>query len=93
MAFLHRELGAPWPDVSDAALLADPDAWLGAELGRARRRADLERVDAGQALARLLPWATGDAARLRGAGAGAGRGAERLAGPGGLRRAGSRCWR
>ncbi|MFD7504891.1 ATP-dependent RNA helicase [Streptomyces sp. NPDC059850] len=64
MAFLYRELGAPWPDVSEAALLADPDAWLGMELGRARRRADLERVDAGQALARLLPWATGDAARF-----------------------------
>ncbi|WP_063732262.1 ATP-dependent RNA helicase [Streptomyces sp. RTd22] len=64
MAFLHRELGAPWPDVSEAALLADPDAWLGVELGRARRRADLERVEAGQALARLLPWATGDAARF-----------------------------
>jgi ATP-dependent helicase HrpB len=64
MAFLHRELGAPWPDVSEAALLADPDAWLGVELGRARRRADLGRVDAGQALARLLPWTTGDAARF-----------------------------
>ncbi|MFD8864146.1 ATP-dependent RNA helicase [Streptomyces sp. NPDC059590] len=64
LAFLHRELGGAWPDVSDPALLADLDAWLGPELGRARRRADLERVDAGQALARLLPWATGDAARF-----------------------------
>ncbi|WP_065958470.1 ATP-dependent RNA helicase [Streptomyces sparsogenes] len=64
LAFLRREMGAPWPDVSDPALLADLDAWLGPELDRARRRADLERVDAGQALARLLPWATGDAARL-----------------------------
>ncbi|MEU9791070.1 ATP-dependent helicase C-terminal domain-containing protein [Streptomyces sparsogenes] len=64
LAFLRREMGAPWPDVSDPALLADPDAWLGPELDRARRRADLERVDAGQALGRLLPWATGDAARL-----------------------------
>ncbi|MEU5026952.1 ATP-dependent helicase HrpB [Streptomyces milbemycinicus] len=64
LAFLHRELGAPWPDVSDPALLAELDAWLGPELDRARRRADLERVDAGQALARLLPWATGDAARF-----------------------------
>jgi ATP-dependent helicase HrpB len=66
LAFLHRELGAPWPDVSEAALLA-PDRvedWLGPELGRARRRADLERVEAGQALSRLLPWATGDAARF-----------------------------
>ncbi|MEU7240896.1 ATP-dependent helicase HrpB [Streptomyces sparsogenes] len=64
LAFLRREMGDPWPDVSEPALLADPDAWLGPELDRARRRADLERVDAGQALGRLLPWATGDAARL-----------------------------
>ncbi|TJZ51057.1 ATP-dependent helicase HrpB [Streptomyces piniterrae] len=64
MAFLHRELGAPWPDVSDAALLERVEEWLGVELGRARRRADLARIDAGQALARLLPWATGDAARF-----------------------------
>ncbi|MER6309924.1 ATP-dependent helicase C-terminal domain-containing protein, partial [Streptomyces sp. NPDC001657] len=64
MAFLHRELGAPWPDVSDAALLARVEDWLGVELGRARRRADLERVDTGAALARLLPWASGDAARF-----------------------------
>jgi ATP-dependent helicase HrpB len=40
------------------------DEWLEPELGRARRRADLARIDAGQALNRLLPWATGDAARL-----------------------------
>ncbi|MFK0265039.1 ATP-dependent helicase C-terminal domain-containing protein [Streptomyces angustmyceticus] len=64
MGFLHRELGAPWPDVSDAALLERVEEWLGVELGRARRRADLARVDAGQALSRLLPWATGDAARF-----------------------------
>ncbi|MFD4128846.1 ATP-dependent helicase HrpB [Streptomyces globisporus] len=64
LAFLHRVPGAPWPDVSDGALLADPDAWLEPELSRARRRSDLGRIDAGQALRRLLPWATGDAARL-----------------------------
>ncbi|MFD5397397.1 ATP-dependent helicase HrpB [Streptomyces sp. NPDC127097] len=64
MAFLHRELGAPWPEVSDAALLECVEEWLGVELGRARRRADLERIDAGQALARLLPWASGEAARF-----------------------------
>ncbi|MFF0508426.1 ATP-dependent helicase HrpB [Streptomyces fimicarius] len=64
LAFLHRELGAPWPDVSDEALLAETGAWLEPELSRARRRADLGRIDAGQALRRLLPWATGDAARL-----------------------------
>ncbi|GGU60391.1 ATP-dependent helicase HrpB [Streptomyces daghestanicus] len=64
LAFLHRHRGAPWPDVSDEALLARVAEWLEPELSRARRRADLARVDAGQALARLLPWATGEAARL-----------------------------
>ncbi|MFD4278341.1 ATP-dependent helicase HrpB [Streptomyces cyaneofuscatus] len=64
LAFLHRVLGAPWPDVSDDALLADPDGWLEPELSRARRRSDLGRIDAGQALRRLLPWATGEAVRL-----------------------------
>ncbi|MEU2871496.1 ATP-dependent helicase C-terminal domain-containing protein [Streptomyces olivoreticuli] len=64
LAFLHRELGATWPDVSDEALLEGIDDWLGWDLDRARRRSDLERLDAGKALERLLPWASGDAARL-----------------------------
>ncbi|MFC8589953.1 ATP-dependent helicase HrpB [Streptomyces atroolivaceus] len=64
LAFLHRVLGAPWPDVSDGALLARADEWLEPELSRAGRRADLARIDAGQAVRRLLPWATGDAVRL-----------------------------
>ncbi|NEB40470.1 ATP-dependent helicase HrpB [Streptomyces sp. SID14515] len=64
LAFLHRVLGSPWPDVSDEALLAETGAWLEPELSRARRRADLGRIDAGQALRRLLPWATGEGARL-----------------------------
>ncbi|MFI6118456.1 ATP-dependent helicase HrpB [Streptomyces sp. NPDC051064] len=64
LAFLHRVLGAPWPDVSDAALLDRADEWLEPELSRAGRRADLARIDAGQAVRRLLPWATGEAARL-----------------------------
>ncbi|MFF1730185.1 ATP-dependent helicase HrpB [Streptomyces sp. NPDC058247] len=66
LAFLHRTLGAPWPDVSDDALHARVDEWLEPELGKARRRSDLGRIDAGQALRRLLPWASGDAARLDG---------------------------
>ncbi|TSB12413.1 ATP-dependent helicase C-terminal domain-containing protein, partial [Streptomyces benahoarensis] len=64
MAFLHGELGEPWPEVSDAALLERAGEWLGVELDRARRRADLERIDAGAALGRLLPWASGDAVRF-----------------------------
>ncbi|MGW7083030.1 ATP-dependent helicase HrpB [Streptomyces sp. NPDC054871] len=64
LAFLHRHLGAPWPDVSESALHARVDEWLEPELSKARRRADLRRIDAGQALSRLLPWATGEATRL-----------------------------
>ncbi|MDF9812569.1 ATP-dependent helicase HrpB [Streptomyces sp. SPB162] len=64
LAFLHRELGAPWPDVSEQALLDGMDDWLGPELAAARRRADLERVDAGGPLGRLLPWGGGAAARF-----------------------------
>ncbi|MGP4042833.1 ATP-dependent helicase HrpB [Streptomyces sp. 2A115] len=64
LGFLRHHLGAPWPDVSEDALHARVDEWLEPELSRARRRADLERIDAGQALARLLPWASGEAARF-----------------------------
>lgn len=64
LAFVRLRLGPPWPDVSDDALHARVAEWLEPELGRARRRADLGRIDAGQALGRLLPWASGEAARL-----------------------------
>ncbi|TXJ72791.1 DEAD/DEAH box helicase [Streptomyces lavendulae] len=64
LAFLRARLGEPWPDMSDEALYARAEQWLEPELGRARRRADLTRIDAGQALARLLPWASGEAGRL-----------------------------
>lgn len=64
LGFLHRVLGAPWPDVSDGPLLDRAGEWLEPELSRARRRADLARIDAGQCLPRILPWATGEAARL-----------------------------
>ncbi|KPI34164.1 Helicase ATP-dependent domain protein [Actinobacteria bacterium OV450] len=65
LAFLHRTLGGAWPDVADDhVLLERAGDWLEPELSRARRRADLGRIDAGQALNRLLPWATGEAVRL-----------------------------
>ncbi|MFB7722456.1 ATP-dependent helicase HrpB [Nocardia sp. NPDC056100] len=56
LEFLHRTLGAPWPAMDNQALLDDSESWLGPELATANRRADLERIDAGQALRRLLPW-------------------------------------
>ncbi|NAZ88553.1 ATP-dependent helicase C-terminal domain-containing protein, partial [Kineococcus indalonis] len=62
VACLRAALGEPWPDLSDAALAADPAAWLGPELGRVRSRAHLQRLDVAAALRRALPWEA--AARL-----------------------------
>ncbi|HEV7720611.1 MAG TPA: ATP-dependent helicase HrpB [Iamia sp.] len=47
-----------WPDLSDAALLADLDDWLAPGLAGARSRRDLERVDLVGALRTRLgyPW-------------------------------------
>ncbi|MFE4614668.1 ATP-dependent helicase HrpB [Streptomyces sp. NPDC056747] len=64
LAFLYGEVGEPWPDVADGALVDRAGEWLEPELSRASRRADLGRIDAGAALRRLLPWATGEAGRL-----------------------------
>lgn len=54
LAFAHAALGDPWPDVSDQALLDRAEDWL--DLSRARRRADLAKIDVTSALRRLLPW-------------------------------------
>jgi ATP-dependent helicase HrpB len=62
LATLHRVLGPPWPDVSDEALLADPDRWWTGPFTAARTRADLARIDAGAVLRATLDWAR--AARL-----------------------------
>ncbi|WP_019854390.1 ATP-dependent helicase HrpB [Actinopolyspora mortivallis] len=56
VAFLRRVFGSPWPDTSEAALLETMDTWLEPELSTASCRADLNTIDAGQALHRLLPW-------------------------------------
>jgi ATP-dependent helicase HrpB len=56
LALLHAVLGDPWPDVSDSALLDAVPVWLGPELARARRRADLAKIGVHGALSRLLPW-------------------------------------
>lgn len=59
LATLHRAFGdsgggGGWPDVSDAALLADPDRWWDHRFARARSRADLARIDAATAVRALL---------------------------------------
>lgn len=56
MALLHRALSSPWPDVSDDALLAGLEHWLGPDLARVRGTRDLRRLDVVAAVRRLLPW-------------------------------------
>jgi ATP-dependent helicase HrpB len=65
VALLHRELGPSWPDLSDAALLADLERIVGPFLLGARRRADLARVPAGDVLrSQLSPSQLADLDRL-----------------------------
>ena len=54
--FLHRAIGDPWPDVSDATLTHDLDAWLGPQLARVRSAQDLRRIDVAAALRARVPW-------------------------------------
>ncbi|WP_314193122.1 ATP-dependent helicase C-terminal domain-containing protein [uncultured Arthrobacter sp.] len=62
LALLHRELGDPWPDMSEHALLARLDDWLGPELEALAGGAATSGIDLTDPLRRLLPWP--DAARL-----------------------------
>ncbi|MFF6882438.1 ATP-dependent helicase HrpB [Streptomyces sp. NPDC012421] len=64
LAFLRGAVGGAWPEVTEEALVERAEEWLEPELSRAARRADLGRIDAGEALRRLLPWASGEAGRL-----------------------------
>lgn len=56
LAIVHRYLGTPWPEVSDAALLAHLDEWLAPELATAGRSGRLDTIDLAPALRRLVPW-------------------------------------
>lgn len=62
LALLHRELGDPWPDVSEPALLARLGEWLAPELEALAGGAATSAIDLTDPLRRLLPWP--DAARL-----------------------------
>ena len=56
LALLHRELGDPWPDVSDAALLERLPEWLGPELEKVAAGRALSALSLTDPLRRLLPW-------------------------------------
>ncbi|CAN7365651.1 ATP-dependent helicase HrpB [Arthrobacter sp. LjRoot14] len=62
LALLHHELGSPWPDVSEGALLSRLDDWLAPELETLAGGAATAGIDLTEPLRRLLPWP--DAARF-----------------------------
>jgi ATP-dependent helicase HrpB len=56
LALLHRAIGSPWPDMSDAALTDSLDTWLGPEIDALATGTPAGRIDLASALRRLLPW-------------------------------------
>ncbi|UNK46348.1 ATP-dependent RNA helicase [Arthrobacter sulfonylureivorans] len=62
LAMLHRELGEPWPDVAEPALLARLADWLSPELEALAGGKPAASVNLAEPLRRLLPWP--DAARF-----------------------------
>lgn len=56
LALLHRELGEPWPEISEAALLARWQDWLVPEIDALVAGTPADRLDLTSALRRLLPW-------------------------------------
>jgi ATP-dependent helicase HrpB len=56
IGFLRRERGDEWPDLSDAALLADLETWLGPYLEGRTRRAHLADLDLHEILMARLDW-------------------------------------
>lgn len=56
LALVHRELGNPWPDMSEPALLARLHDWLAPELAAMAGGAPAAGIDLTEPLRRLLPW-------------------------------------
>lgn len=54
--FLRRYDAAGWPDLSDEALLAGADEWLGPFVAGMRTRGDLQRLNMYEALTATLSW-------------------------------------
>lgn len=56
LALLRRELGEPWPDVSEHALLSRLEEWLAPELEALAGGTAADRINLADPLRRLLPW-------------------------------------
>lgn len=65
LALLYRELGDPWPDVSETALLARLDDWLDPELESMATGTPATTIDLIDPLRRLLPWPEASALTAR----------------------------
>jgi ATP-dependent helicase HrpB len=53
---LYRELGPPWPDLSEQALLVSLEDWLGPYLDGVNKLADFGKLDLGNILQARLAW-------------------------------------
>jgi ATP-dependent helicase HrpB len=56
LCLAHQHLGAPWPDRSDSALLANLNSWLGDQLEGVSSAAELQRLNLVEALWSGLAW-------------------------------------
>ncbi|MFC8038099.1 ATP-dependent helicase HrpB [Paenarthrobacter sp. NPDC057355] len=56
MALLRRELGDPWPDVTDAGLLSRLEEWFAPELEAMAAGTAASAISLAEPLRRLLPW-------------------------------------
>jgi ATP-dependent helicase HrpB len=54
--YLHRELGEPWPDLSDTALASNGAAWLVPHITGKTQASAITADDLAAALFDLLPW-------------------------------------
>jgi ATP-dependent helicase HrpB len=53
---LHREVGEPWPDVSNEALMSRLEQWLLPYLGAVKKLADFQKIDLRSILTAMIPW-------------------------------------
>ena len=59
VAFLRREIGEPWPDWSDTALVASATEWLEPYLAGMTSMSDVTTLDVSTLLRSQLPWPEG----------------------------------
>ena len=59
VAFLHREIGEPWPDWTDKQLVSNVDGWLAPYLAGMTSVNELASLDLAMLLRSQLPWPEG----------------------------------